>query len=111
MRMLISLESAKEDLQMDHDQDDVDIERKIKQASYSVLLYLGEGMDVFDDSDGEIPLDSDGEPDVSFNARAATTLLTRMLYKGEVEMVQLEHGYLPLPVMNLLYPERLPAMA
>jgi hypothetical protein len=109
--MLISLEAAKEDLQMDHDLDDDDITRKIKQASFSVLTYMDEGLDVFDDSDGEIPLDSDGDPDVSYNARAATTLLTRMLYKGEVEMNQLEHGYLPLPVMNLLYPNRLPAMA
>lgn len=107
---LISLEAAKEHLRLDQDSDDTDVERKIEQASHLVLDYLGQGDDVYADSDGVIPEDAEGEPDVPFSVRAATTLLTAMLYKGEVDMGQLDHGYLPRPVMNLLYPRRTPPL-
>ena len=107
--MLISLEAAKADLQMDHDEDDEDIESKIEQASAAVLNYLGVAHDNYADSTGVIPADGNGEPDVPFEVRAATILLLRVLYKGEAAATtDWEHGYLPRPVMSLLYPLRTP---
>lgn len=108
--MLVTLEAAKANLQMDHDQDDADIESKILQASAAVLNYLDLGYDLYADSTGEIPNDANGEPDVPFEVRAATLLLVNYLYKGVDDKVQLDHGYLPRPVMNILYPLRTPAI-
>ena len=106
---LISLEAAKSDLHMDHDSDDADIESKIDQASAIVLNYLGVSHDIYADSSGLIPPDENGEPNVPFEVRAATTLMLRILYKDGTA-VTWAHGYLPLPVMNLLYPLRNPAI-
>lgn len=107
--MLVSLEAAKADLQMDHDLDDEDITSKIAQASAAILDNLNQGQDLYADSTGEIPKDADGEPDVPDQVRAATLLLVRILYKGEAA-TEWEHGYLPRPVMNLLYPLRTPSL-
>jgi hypothetical protein len=108
--MLITLEAMKEHLQMDHDEDDDDIERKIKQASRIVLDNLDDD-DLYLDSGGEVLEDSDGEIDVPETVKAAVTLLTQMLYKGELVSTDMEGNYLPAPVKNLLYPRKLPAMA
>lgn len=106
MIKLVTLDAMKEHLQMDHDLDDDDIERKIGQASDLVLQYLDGALPDIVDSNGELVDDA-----VPETVRAATTILTQMLYKGELSQTDLEHGYLPKPVMNLLYPVRLPAMA
>jgi hypothetical protein len=108
--MLVTLEAAKADLQMDHDQDDADIESKIEQASAIALNYLGQGQDLYADSTGVIPEDANGAPDVPYEVRAATLLMVRMLYKGEGDFTEWEHGYPPRAVMNLLYPLRTPSM-
>lgn len=110
MAMLVSLEAVKADLQMDHDEDDDDIEQKIQQASGSVLRYLQLDDDAYADSTGNIPEDENGEPNVPQEVRSATILMTRFLYKGGFENHELEHGYLPRPVMNLLYPLRTPSL-
>jgi len=105
--MLVTLEAAKADLQMDHSLDDEDIERKIHQASAIVLNYIGRGSTIYDDSFGNIPLDASGEPDVPHEVRAATLLMVRYLYDNGKDQ-ELDVGYPPRPVMNLLYPLRTP---
>lgn len=108
--MLITLEAAKADLLIDHDLDDEDLESKIKQSSAVVMNYLGIAQTYYEDSLGNIPTDDNGEPDVPFEVRAATLLMTRMLYKGEGDLMQWQAGYPPTPVMSLLYPLRMPSV-
>lgn len=107
--MLITLEKAKADLQMDHDQDDADITDKVSQASAAVMNYLGRPLNYYEDSTGEIPADEDGEPNVPFEVRAATTLMVRFLYHGDANEPK-EWHYLPTPVVSLLYPLRVPTI-
>lgn len=107
--MLVTLEAAKADLQMDHNLDDVDIEAKINQASAAVLNYIGRGQDYYNDSTGEIPEDENGEPDVPFEVRAATILMVRFLFEGTADEPKELH-YLPTPVVSLLYPLRVPTI-
>lgn len=125
---LITLEEAKAHLLVDHDDDDVDIERKLKEASGAVLTYL-DGAPVGQpqrDEQGTIVRDESGEPMyvrdndqlmVRYEIKAAVKLLLGELYKhreseqdGEVSS-QYGYGYLPRPVVALLYPLRKPAFA
>lgn len=116
--LLVSLEAAKADLQMDHDVDDDDIEMKIAQASEAVNVYLNLEPETYlnsirvvseVESSGEPSAGADGEPDVQGSVRSATLLMVRYLYEGgEKAASELEHGYLPRPVLNLLYPLRTP---
>jgi len=109
--MLISLEAAKADLQMDHAEDDEDITRKIQQASVIVMNYLKLPLDHYADSFGAIPTeDSSNEPDVPHEVRAATTLMLRELYGDAKQRTQWRPGYIPDAVMALLYPLRDPAI-
>jgi len=108
---LVSLDVMKEHLHVDHDADDDDIERKIEQASHAVIDYLHKTEADYElDDDGNVELGDDGEPSVPFSERAAVTLMTEMLYSGAILEYDLEHGYLPKPVLNLLYIRRTPAI-
>jgi hypothetical protein len=107
---LVTLEAAKAHLQMDHDQDDEDIDSIIDQASAAVLDYLNGGQDLYADSSGLIPNDANGDPDVPYQVRAATLLLIGILYKGNDQDKEWDHGYLPRPVLSLLYPLRTPSL-
>lgn len=106
MTMLVDLDTAKSRLRIDNDAEDDDLELLIRGASASVLGYLNLGLDYYDDSTGEV-IDV---PDVVQNA---VLLLTGILYRdrdGE-EAEKWEQGYLPRPVLALLYPLRDPALA
>ena len=115
--MLVTLEEAKYQLMMDHDQDDPYITLLIQAASAAVVEYLKSGA-TFLDSSGEVPVDSAGDPEgVPFQVKAATLILIAEWYKNrEAEQdgaidAQWGFGYLPRPVTALLYPLRDPAMA
>lgn len=125
---LITLEEAKAHLLVDHDDDDIDIERKLQEASAAVLTYLDgapigqperdEQGAVVRDDDGEIVYLRDGDDlVVRYEIKASIKLLLGELYKhreaeqdGEIPS-QHGYGYLPRPVVALLYPLRKPAFA
>lgn len=127
--MLVTLQEASEHLRRDTDDDDQDLTLKIHAASAAVLNYLkreslayeperDEAGNVVRDEDGfPVPaLDDDGKPTVRFEVRAAVLLMLGELYKnregeqgGEIP-TQWGYGYLPRPVVALLYPLRDPAL-
>lgn len=125
---LITLEEAKAHLLVDHDDDDLDIERKLQEASAAVLTYLDgapigqpkrdEQGDIVRTEDGDIEYLRDGdELVIRYEIKAAVKLLLGELYKhreteqdGEIAN-QYGYGYLPRPVVALLYPLRKPAFA
>lgn len=127
--MLVTLQEASEHLRRDTTDDDQDLTLKIHAASAAVLNYLkreslayeperDSSGNVIRDEDGfPIPvLDDDGDPIVRFEVRAAVLLMLGELYKnregeqgGEIP-TQWGYGYLPRPVVSLLYPLRDPAL-
>lgn len=115
--MLVSLEQAKAHLRMDHDFDDSDITLKIEGASAAVLDYLKDYADSFLDSNGEVIEDSNGNPDVPYQVKAATLLMLGDLYANREPIptdpvdAQYGYGYLPRAVIALLYPLREPTIA
>lgn len=104
MVQLVDLEEAKQGLRVFHDDDDDTIELLIGAASESVLAYLKDGAnDFMGDSPIEVPA----------RVKWATIYMVGWLYEnrdnnrdGEFEL-----GYLPRPVMSLLYQMRDPALA
>ena len=110
--MLISLASAKRHLNMDHDSDDSLITLYINAASAMVINYL-KSVDFLNSSD-DVEMDSSDEPvGVPYEVQAATLIMVGHLYRdrdGDTEKA-FEMGYLPKPVMALLYPLRDPALS
>lgn len=122
---LISLEDAKEHLQVVDDDMDDEIRGIIGAASGAVLNYLDGapiGQPVRDDqgavardTDGGIVYERDTNDDlvVRFEVQAATRMMVGYLFRlrDEDEKREFEMGYLPRPVTALLYPLRTPAVA
>lgn len=120
---LITLEEAKAHLQVDYDDDDVEISNKLQEATSAVLTYLNgapigqperdEQGAVVRDEEGEIVYLRDGDDlVVRYEIKAAVKLMLGELYKhreaeqdGEVPS-QYGYGYLPRPVVGLLFPLR-----
>lgn len=113
MVMLVSLAQAKEHLRVDDSDNDNDLTLKIHAASAAVLNYIRNGADIFTDSSGEPLVDSNDVPlGIPYEVQAATLLMLGYLYKdrdGDPDKAY-EHGYLPMPVMSLLYPHRVPSL-
>ena len=119
----VTLQRAKQHLNMDHDQDDVLIEAYIGAASEAVKNYLKSASPyeverdsnddpIVDSSGGPIyVVDSSGDKQVKYAVQAATLLQLGFLYKDRDENADraYEIGYLPHPVTALLYPLRDPA--
>jgi hypothetical protein len=109
MVMLVEVEEVKSRIRFDHDEEDDDIELAIRSASAAVLNYLKVPHDHYTDSSessGEVPADVPDEV-----TQAVITLVA--IWKRDpagVEMKDWEMGYLPRPVMAILYPLRDPAM-
>lgn len=115
--MLVTLQEASDHLRRDTDDDDADLELKIGAASAAVRRYLKDASPYELDSNGDVEVDSNGDPVVLFEVRAAVLMLLGELYKnregeqdGEIP-TQWGYGYLPRPVVALLYPLRHPSMA
>lgn len=122
--MYVTLARAKQHLNMDHDQDDVLIEAYIGAASEAVKNYLKSASpyeverdsndDPIVDSSGDpiYVVDSSGDKQVKYAVQAATLLQIGFLYKDRDENYEGSYslGYLPKPVIALLYPLRSPAL-
>lgn len=126
---LVTLQEASDHLRRDTSDDDSDLLLKVRAASTAVITYLGSGKNLFEpeyDADGNIvtdtsgsyipATDSSGNKIVRFDVKAATLLLIGEFYKNrEAEQdgpidAQYGYGYLPRPVVALLYPLRTPAV-
>jgi hypothetical protein len=106
MVMLVEVEEVKTRIRFDNDAEDADIELAIKSASAAVLNYLKVPHTSYDDSFG-VPTGVPYEV-----VQAVITLVG--IWKRDpagVEMKDWEMGYLPRPVMAILYPLRDPALA
>lgn len=110
--MLVTLAQAKGHLRVDFNDEDNDIELKIKAASAAVLNYLKSGADSFLDSSGDVIEDSNG-PIVPAEVQAATLQLVGYFwkYRDGTPAGAFQMGYLPPDVTALLYPLRDPALA
>lgn len=115
MIMLVSLAQTKRRLQIDADitEVDEDLTLLIKGASRAVLNYLKKP-DAYQDSNGDVVFDSNGDPvGVPEEVQLATLTLIGIMYRDPdgVEMEKWQHGYLPFPVTSFLYPLRDPTIA
>lgn len=122
--MYVTLDRGKRHLNMDHEQDDMLIEAYIAAASEAVKNYLKSASpyEVERDSNDDPILDSSGDPTyvvdssgdklVKYSVQAAVLLQLGFLYKDRDENADgaYDMGYLPKPVMALLYPLRDPAL-
>ena len=102
--MLVTLEEAKQELAIIHNWDDAKLEQHVKSASAAVLAYL------------KVPDDGEVSASALEPAKQATLLLVREFYEGHEKPMdrvgeQFGYGYLPLPVVSLLYPHREPSLA
>lgn len=106
MVQLVETEVVKARLNIDFDTSDEDLELLIQGASEMVLNYLNLPHDHYDDSSGAVQ-------DVPVAVVTATCYLTGVLYRDRdgKEVEQWERGYLPAPVISMLYPLRDPALA
>ena len=116
--MLVSLATTKEHLRMDHNAEDGMIELYIHSASAMILNYLKSGADTFLDSSGIVAMDSNLEPiGIPYEVQAATWLLTGYLFRLRDDndnsrfRPSFEAGYMPAPIISILYPLRDPALA
>lgn len=103
--MIVTLAQARAQLQSTHSADDDDLTLKINAASEAVLTYL------------QIADEVDIPAGATFAAQQATLILVAEFYKnreahqdGEIP-AEFGYGYLPRPVVALLYPHRTPSMA
>lgn len=116
MAMLVTLTQARDHLRSDATADDTDLELKIKAASRAVLTYLkpaGVAALLEVDSSGDPIEDSDGViEDAPEDLQLATLLLIGVFYRDRegTETANWTPGYLPGPVISLLYPYRDPAL-
>ena len=103
--MIVTLAQARGQLQSTHSSDDATLTLMIEAASQAVLTYL------------RLELEADIPVSASFAVQQATLILVAEFYKnreaeqdGEVSP-EFGYGYLPRPVVALLYPHRDPALA
>ena len=124
---LITLEQAKDHLRQSHiDDDDTQILEFIEVASNAIALYMKRYMDAYLMTNGEAPpiLDGSGQVvdyDVPPVMKGACKIYVGELFKnreaeqdgeiGGVLGIPHGYGYLPRPVVALLFPLRDPALA
>ena len=114
---LVTLEQAKEQCEVIGTDHDTRLTRFIRAASSAVLNYLGDGADTFLDSSGWVDPepDSSGISIVPAEVQQATLLLVEEFFAHRGSDGGLgarwERGYLPPPVVALLYPLRDPSLA
>lgn len=126
MTQLVTLEQAKAQLNLDHALDDNTVALMIEGASAAVLAYLGDVQYLFVDTGGELiefdTTDTGTQPEQEalralHLAGQATLVLVADWYKnregqnGQLVEAQWGYGYLPRPVVALLYPLRIPTIA
>ena len=112
MVMLVGLNEAKAQLQVDHSDQDAHIRFLISAASGSVLNYLKRDLSDLE-SDGEYFEDSEGVVEMEDEVKMATLFLVGELFRNRDDATAegWETGYLPKVVTALLYPLRDPSAA
>lgn len=112
MSLLASVDQAKDALRIDGTADDANVLLHLRAASLSVLRYLGD-LELYQDSFGDIPEDSNGDPDVPEDVRLATIILAGIMLRDPsgMESKDWDHGSLPRIVTSILYPLRDPVLA
>lgn len=103
--MIVTIAEARDQLQSAHSADDVHLTQLISAASEAVLTYLKLG------DSSMIPATA------TFATKQATLILVAEFYRnregeqdGEIGQ-EFGYGYLPRPVVALLYPHRDPSVA
>ena len=111
MVMLVGLNEAKAQLQVDHSDQDAHIRFLISAASGSVLNYLKRDLTDID-SDGELETDSEGVIVMEDEVSMAVLFLVGELFRNRDDggSAGWSMGYLPPVVTALLYPLRDPAL-
>lgn len=119
--MIVALEEAKAHLRVTEDSEDGYIAGLCAAASAAVLRYIGDNASSFLDTSGEASpiLDSSDlivSYDIPADIRHASLILIGEWFKnreaeqdGAVDS-QYGYGYLPRPVVALLYPYRTPVL-
>jgi hypothetical protein len=113
--MLVTLEEASFHLRRDTSDDDQDLTLKIRAASAVVRNYLKSDTapyETTEDSNGDpvIVYDSNGDAVVKDEVKAATLLMVGEFYKNREGSGNYRPGFIPDPVMAILYPLRDPAV-
>ena len=112
--MLVSLEKTKLRIRFDNDAADADIEMAIQGASRLVMSYIGDKAEGFFDSSGEVAVDTAGvATDMPEDIQNATMFLAGWMIRNPDSDPDKDWdpGYLPRPVMSMLYGYRTPAVA
>lgn len=111
--MLVTLAQAKAQHRVDNDDLDSTITLLIRAASLAVLRYLKTPY-AYQDSAGDVIVDSQGEPtEVPEDVGLAVLYLVGIALRDPSgkESKDWEHGYLPKVVTSLLYPLRDPSLS
>lgn len=114
--MYVTLDMAKDHLEVDHDERDDLITAYIEAASSAVKNYLKSASayePARDEDDNPLPDPVDPEDrEVRYEVRAAVLLMVGYLFRNRDENPEnaFVRGYLPAPVTALLYPLRDPAL-
>lgn len=111
--LLASVAEAKAMLRIDTDAGDANLELQLRAASRAVLRYL-KTPDAYRDTAGDPILDSAGDvADVDEDVKLATIMLTGTFLRDPdgAESEKWQQGYLPAPVVSILYPLRDPSLA
>lgn len=105
---LVTLAELKSSLRFDDGDEDAKLSLLIESASRKILRHMKTDGEEYQDTSGEI-VPGNVEGDV----KVATILLVGILYRGVDgdEEKQFEMGFLPAPVVSLLYDRRLPTLA
>lgn len=106
---LVTVDQIKARLKFDHDADDDDLAQLALACSKLVLNYLKVSSDFYESSNS-----TESEPGtVPDEVQAATIYLVGVLLRDPSgsEMDKWKLGYLPMPVIAMLYPLRDPALA
>ena len=107
MIMLVSLAEAKARLKFDEPDEDDDLELAIQGASEAVWTYLKYGSDdAYEEDSSGVAQDV---PAVIVNAVLTLVGIWKRDPSG-VDMKEWDRGYLPAPVVALLYPLRDPTL-
>lgn len=112
---LVSLAQAQDHLRDFYAENEGHIALLITAASRACITYLDGGEDAFADSDGQIAQDSSGIPQgVPEDIQAACLLLVGEFYRNrggeQGGAIGEGYGFLPRPVVALLFPHRSPVV-
>ncbi|WP_412063984.1 head-tail connector protein [Rhizobium sp. SYY.PMSO] len=109
MPAFVSLETVKMRLKIDFADDDALLDGLIDAATDAVINYLKSAAEQYLDSGGSVPSGIDIPPVI----QTATVMMVGYLYRNPDQDPDrdFDPGYLPGPVISLLYPLRDPALA